>query len=132
MTTVFHASPYSRFVKIQSNLRRKKLHRRNKGTNFLGCSFSNRDNVRAPIPFSNLEDKVNPSILKDDFSSWTDRSILSSIEQVLSGLPKLNINFARVNIDSFDIKQRMAWNIYFIIYLQHQTKSKSVNVNKAR
>ena len=132
MTTVFHASPYGRSVKIQSNLRRKKLHWTNQGTNFLGCSFSNRDNVRAPIQFSNLEDKVNPSILKDGFSSWTDPSILSSIEQVLPGLSKLNITFARVNIDSFDSKQRMAWNIYFIIYLQHQTKSKWVNVNKAR
>ena len=34
----------------QSNLRRKKLHRTNQGSNFLGGSFSNRD-VRAPIQF---------------------------------------------------------------------------------
>ena len=51
MTTVFHALPYGRFVEIQTNLRRQKLHRNNQGSNFLGGSFSNRDNVRAPIPF---------------------------------------------------------------------------------
>ena len=36
---------------IQNNLRGKKLHRRNQGSNFLGDSFSNRDNVRGPIQF---------------------------------------------------------------------------------
>ena len=34
---------------MQSNLRRNKLHTTNQGCNFLGGSFSNRDNVRAPI-----------------------------------------------------------------------------------
>ena len=33
--------PYSRFTEIQSNLRKKKLHRTNKGSNFFGGSFSN-------------------------------------------------------------------------------------------
>ena len=28
MTTVFHAWPYGRFIEIQINLRRKKLHRK--------------------------------------------------------------------------------------------------------
>ena len=51
MTTVFHVWPYGRFIEIQSNLRRKKLHRTNQGSNFLGGSFSNTDNVRAPIQF---------------------------------------------------------------------------------
>ena len=50
-TTVFHARPYDRFIEIQSHLRRKKLHRMNQGSNFLGGSFSNRDNVRTPIKF---------------------------------------------------------------------------------
>ena len=49
MTTVFRTWSYGRFIEIQSNLRRKKLHRKNQGSNFLGGSFSNRDNVRAPI-----------------------------------------------------------------------------------
>ena len=51
MKAVFHKWPYGRFIEIQSNLRRKKLHRTNQGSNFLGGSFRNRDNVRAPIQF---------------------------------------------------------------------------------
>ena len=49
MTTVFHTWLYGRFIGILSNLRGKKLHRTTQGSNFLGGSFSNRDNVRAPI-----------------------------------------------------------------------------------
>ena len=51
MTIVFHARPYGRFKEIKSSLRRKKLHRTNQGSNFLGGSLSNRDNVGAPIQF---------------------------------------------------------------------------------
>ena len=51
MKTVFHAWPYGGFIEIQSNLRREKLRRTNQGCNFLGGSFSNRANVRAPIQF---------------------------------------------------------------------------------
>ena len=51
MTTVFHAWVNGRFIEIQSHLRRKKLHRTNQGSNFLGGSFSNRDSVRVPIQF---------------------------------------------------------------------------------
>ena len=80
MTTVFYAWPYGRFIKIQSNLRRKKLHRTNQSSNFLGDTFGNRDNVRAPLQFRT---EVNPSILKDDFSSKTDPSIFTSIAPVL-------------------------------------------------
>ena len=36
---------------MQRNLRRNKLHRTNQGSNFLGGSFSNRDNIRASIQF---------------------------------------------------------------------------------
>ena len=49
--TVFHARPYGRFIEILSNLWRKKPHRTNQGSNFLRGSFSNRENVRAPIQF---------------------------------------------------------------------------------
>ena len=45
MTTEFHTWLYGRFIEIQSNLRRKKLHRMNQGSNFLGGGFSNRDNA---------------------------------------------------------------------------------------
>ena len=51
MTTVFHVRPYGKSIEIQSNLRRKKIHRTNQGANFLGGSFSNRDNVKTPIQF---------------------------------------------------------------------------------
>ena len=43
--------PYGRFIELKSNLRRKKFHKMNKGSNFLGSSFSNRDNERDPIQF---------------------------------------------------------------------------------
>ena len=51
MATVFYTWAYGRFIKIQINLRRKKLHRMNQRSNFLGGSFSNTDNVRPPIQF---------------------------------------------------------------------------------
>ena len=40
---IFHTWPNKRFTEIQSNLRRKKFHRTNHDSNFLGGSFSNRD-----------------------------------------------------------------------------------------
>ena len=49
MTTVFHVRTYDRFIEIQNKLRRKKLDGTNQGSNFLGDSFSNRDNVRIPV-----------------------------------------------------------------------------------
>ena len=75
MTLVFHAWVYGRFIEIQSNLRKK-----NQNSNFLRGSFSNIDNVRAQ---SNLEEKFNPSILNDYFSSRTDMSIFTSLAPVL-------------------------------------------------
>ena len=45
------ARPYVKFIETQSNLWRKKIHRTNQGSNFLGGNFSNRDNVRVPIQF---------------------------------------------------------------------------------
>ena len=79
MATVFHTWQYGRFIEMQSNLRRKKLHRANQGSNFLAGIFSNRDNVRASIQFR----RESLIILKDDFSSRTDPTIFTSIAQVL-------------------------------------------------
>ena len=62
MTTIFYAWLYGRFIKIQSNLRRKKLHRTNQGSNFLGEALSNRDNVRAPIQFREENHPQHPKI----------------------------------------------------------------------
>ena len=78
MTTVFHAWPYSRFIEIQSNLRRKNRHRANQGSNFLGGTFSNRDNERAPIQFRT---ESQSHTIKDKFSSRTDPSILHQQHQ---------------------------------------------------
>ena len=58
----------------------KELYRTNQSFNFIGGSFKNRDNVRAPIEFRG---ECQPSILKDDFSSKTDPSIFTSIAPVL-------------------------------------------------
>ena len=81
MMIVFHARLYSGLIGIQSNLRRKKLHRTNQGFNFLGHTFSNREYLIFH-PQSNLEAKVNSSILKDDFSLRTDPFIFTSIASV--------------------------------------------------
>ena len=80
MTTVFHAWLDDRFIQIQRNLRRKKLHRMNQGPNFLGGSFSNRDNVIASIQFRKESQLQH---LENDFSSRTDPSILALIALVL-------------------------------------------------
>ena len=61
MAKVLYPWVYGRFIDIQNNLRRKKLHRRNQGSNFIAGSFSNRDNKRAPIQFRR---KSQPQHLK--------------------------------------------------------------------
>ena len=47
MTTEFQAWLFGRFIEIHS--RSMKFHRTNYGSNILGDTFRNRDNVRAPI-----------------------------------------------------------------------------------
>ena len=80
MATVFHVWLYGRFSEIQSNLRRKKLHRTNQDLIFFEEFLAIKVMYE---PQSNLEEKVNSSILKDDFSSTIDPSILRSIAPVL-------------------------------------------------
>ena len=64
MTTVFHAWPYGRFIEIQSNLTRKKIHRSNQCFNFLGGSFNKRDNIRAPIQIWKENHRAATDLLK--------------------------------------------------------------------
>ena len=64
MAIVFLAGPYGTFLEIKGNLSRKKLHRTNQGFNFLGASFSNRENERAPIQSRKERESQH---LKDDF-----------------------------------------------------------------
>ena len=54
----------------------------NQGSNFLGGTISNRDNVSAPIQFRR-EIQVEHFKLKDDFFSRTDPSIFTSIAPLL-------------------------------------------------
>ena len=57
---------YGRFIEIQENLRRKKLHRTNhQGSNILRGSFSYQNKVNASIQFRT---ESQPQTLKDDFS----------------------------------------------------------------
>ena len=51
ITNVFHARLFGRFIEINFNLGRKKLHRANQGLNFLRDSFGNRYNIRTPTQF---------------------------------------------------------------------------------
>ena len=64
ITTLIHSWLYSRFIEMQSKLRRKKNQRPNQGSNLLGRSFSNWDNTRAPIQF---REESQPSILNTVF-----------------------------------------------------------------
>ena len=80
MTTVLHAWPYGKFVQIQTNLRRKKFHRTNQGSNFLRGTFSKRDNVRASIQFRT---ESQPQYLKRWFFPSRDPFILTSIAPML-------------------------------------------------
>ena len=79
IATVFYVWQYGRLIEIQSNLRRKKLHITNQGSDFLGGSFSN----IMQQPQSNLEEKVNPGILKDYFFSRTNTFIFTLIKPEL-------------------------------------------------
>ena len=69
MTTVFHYKLYGRFIKIQSNLRGKKLYRTSQGSPFFGGGVSDRDNVRAQHlnPFS--LGKIEKHVLLDSKNS---------------------------------------------------------------
>ena len=78
---VCHAWSNGRFIEIQNNFRRKKLHRTNQGSNFRGGSFLSIEIMQEPQSIS--EEKVNPNILKHNFSSRTNLSIFTSITPVL-------------------------------------------------
>ena len=78
-TTVFYASSYGEFIEIQSNFRRKKLHRTNQGSFFLEAVLAI-EIMQEPQP--DLEEKDKSSILQDDFPSRTYQSIFASIALV--------------------------------------------------
>ena len=57
------------------------------------------------------------------------RNYSTEVSNIQQRKVELIIILPRVN--NFDIKQKLARNIYFIIYFQHQTES-WVNANKAK
>ena len=63
----FCKSLYYRFIEIKGNPRKKKYYTNNQNFNFLGGSFSNRENVRTPIQFK--AKKENLTIIKSECSS---------------------------------------------------------------
>ena len=80
MTTVFPARSYGRFIEIKSNLRKKNFIEQIKAPIFLEAVVA--IEIMEDIQ-SNLDEKDNSSILKDEFSSRTDLSIFTSITPVL-------------------------------------------------
>ena len=77
MTTIIHAWPYGRFIEIYKATSGER--------NFI-------EQIKPPIffetdlaietmhePQANLEEKLNPNILKDDFSSRTDPSTFTLV-----------------------------------------------------
>ena len=80
MTAVLHVWAYGRFIEIQSNLSRIKLIEQIKTPIFLELLLAI-EVIKEPQ--SKLEENVNPSILKDDFSSRREPPIFTSIAPVL-------------------------------------------------
>ena len=76
MTTAFHAWLYGRFIEIQSNLSRKKPHRVNQGSNFLGGSFRSRENVTVPIQFRRESQSQHPFFSCLFFVFWNISTVL--------------------------------------------------------
>ena len=104
MTTIFHIWPYGRFIEVQRNLRRKKLHGTNQGSNFLGGGFSNRDNVGASVQFGR-ESQLQQH-LKRYFSSRTDHRSDSSSESEFSLWRK---SVCQTLSKSLDISSATTW-----------------------
>ena len=122
MTTLFHTWLYGTIKEIQSNIRRKELYRTNQVSNFLGGSFSNRDNLRAQ---SNLEEKPNPSISKDVFSS-TYPSIFTSILLIFK--QNLQSNYGEKHVVGFIfcvclLQSYNEINTFFLIFLLSFSKT---------
>ena len=98
MPTVFHARPYDRFMEIKSILRRKKLYRTNRGSNFLGGSFRAIETMSEPQ--SNLKDKGSSSILNYDFSSKRDPSIFNiNSTRVTRPVNRNKLSFSSIEIN---------------------------------
>ena len=78
-----------------------------------------KDTLRKKLYFLN-------SVLSKYFHAFffNNRNYSPEVTNIQRREEELNITVLRVN--NFGIKQKMAWNIYFIIYPKHQTKSGSM------
>ena len=125
MTTVFHAWPYGRFIEIRTSLRRKTLYRTNQGSNFLGGSFNNRDNVRAPIKFRKESQSQN---LTRWFFLKNSPTIFLSIAPVLLEwskktswvFPALKSTSHLLPNNSLIRKSKLLWNFELMLNLAYQ------------
>ena len=91
---VYIERSYGRFKEIQSNLRRKKLHKTNQCSNFLGRSFSNRDNVSVPIQFRGEHQHLKIFSLKNIaiHSHINSTSAITPIKQNQLSFSSIKIN----------------------------------------
>ena len=89
------------------------------------------DNNDADFDNDDSENEDSPDNNKQIFHAFlfNIRNYSPEVSDIQRREAELNIILQRVN--NFDIKQKSAWNICFIIYPQHQTKS-WVNANKAK
>ena len=92
MTTLFHGWLYGRFIEIQSNLRRKKLHRINQGFNCflevdLDC-LNGLHNLHNDYPLAGKKIKVTEEMLSEqqskitednNFSLGTNKKLISNL-----------------------------------------------------
>ena len=115
MTTVFHTWGHGRFIEIQSSLRSKNCHRTNYSPNFLGGSFSNRDNVRPPIQFRR---EGQPQHLKRYFFSRTDPFILTSIKPLLLGR-----SIIQMSLFSTEINKKLITSVHQVSKIRSKFRS---------
>ena len=80
MTTVFHARRCGKFINLQSNLAGRNFIERIKAPIFLDALLAIETMQELQ---SNSEEKVNSSILKDDFSSRASPSTFTSLAPML-------------------------------------------------
>ena len=89
---------FSWLIEIKSNFGRKKLGRANQGSNFLGSSFTNGNNVRAPVQFRRERQSQH---LKRFFFQKNDSAIFPSTSTRIIRPVKRNtaLTFFSININ---------------------------------
>ena len=86
---IFHGRPYSKLIEIKSNLRRKKPHRVDQGSSYLGGSFNNRDQE----PQSNLEETRDFFVFKNKHTHFTTNG-----NRVITMVKEHKLNYSSIEI----------------------------------